>query len=411
MANSTSLPYSDARVIELLLQFRASGDTRLRDAIVEEVRPLVQSVARRFAGRELQEDLEGEGYMGLMRAIERFAPGRGARFSTFATHLIAGQIRHYLRDRGYLIRQPAWIQELNVRVDKASRELEQRLQRTPTAAEIAAATNLSEDGVEELLSARRTAQVVRMQSAIREEDDDFLEVDPDKFHSRDYHTFELPVEDRIFMETAFERLKELEQKVLDYFYYQDLNQSEIARTLGISCNYAGYVLRNGLKHLRERMPVEESGVTDPLTRQYRAEHFAQRVAEELTRAQGSCDSLSLCVFRFPLDVADREFAAAAAALRGRVRRADVVGRTGHRELSVLLPRTGEVAVTVAGRLLDLVRSTAGHLVEVGTATFPGSYRTGPMLFSAARTSTISALGDGWTSADSAENGARVAVLH
>lgn len=408
MANSTSLPYSDARVTELLLQFRATGDTRLRDAIVEEVRPLVQSVARRFAGRELQEDLEGEGYVGLMRAIERFAPGRGARFSTFATHLIAGQIRHFLRDRGYLIRQPAWIQELNVRVDKASRELEQRLQRTPTTAEIAAATNLSEDGVEELLSARRTAQVVRMQSAIREEDEDFLEVDPEKFHSRDYHTFELPVEDRIFMEAAFERLKELEQKVLDYFYYQDLNQSEIARTLGISCNYAGYVLRNGLKHLRERMPVEESGVTDPLTRQYRAEPFVQRVAEELTRAQGSRDSLSLCVFRFPLDVADKEFAAAAAALRGRVRRADVVGRTGHRELSVLLPRTGEVAVTVAGRLLDLVRSTAGHLVEVGTATFPGSHRTGPTLLAAARTSTISASDDGWASV---EKGARAAVLH
>src|SRR5205823_2293950 len=144
--------------------------------------------------------------------------------------------------------------ELNTRVQRASAELEQQLQRPATIAEVARATNLTEDGVEELLSARQAARIVRMESAGEDGDDDYLEVDPEKFRSKEYVTLELPLEDRIVLEAALDKLKELERKVLHYFYFQDCNQSEIARKLGISCNYAGYVLRNGLKHMRERLP-------------------------------------------------------------------------------------------------------------------------------------------------------------
>ncbi|MBM3460063.1 MAG: sigma-70 family RNA polymerase sigma factor [Armatimonadetes bacterium] len=338
--------FSDDAITALLAQYRATGDRRTLSRIVEQMRPLVHSVARKFAGRETQEDLEGEGYMGLMRAIERFAPDRGVRFSTFATHLIAGQIRHYLRDRGHLIRQPAWLQELGSRVDRVTRELEQQFQRSPTAAEIALAANVSEEGVEELLNARRTAQVIRMQSAVRQEDEEFLEVDPEKFQSQDYHTFELPLEDRIAMEGALDRLKELEQKVLEFFFYQDFNQSEIARRLGISNNYTGYLLRRGLKQLRERMEAEGVQVLDPLTQVYHGQHFTARLVEELSRAQASSEPLALTLFFLVRGCGDEQLADAAAVLRAQVRRADVVGRTGARELGVIFPRTGPVATTV-----------------------------------------------------------------
>ena len=151
--------YSDRKVAELLAEFRRTGNPRLRDDVVEHMWPLVQSIARKFAGREPQEDLESEGFVGLIRAVDRFVPERGTRFSTFAMHLVSGQIRHYLRDRGHLIRQPAWLQELNTRVQRASSELEQQLQRPPSVAELAAATNLTEEGIEELLSARQAAHI------------------------------------------------------------------------------------------------------------------------------------------------------------------------------------------------------------------------------------------------------------
>src|SRR5687768_600551 len=168
--------YSDAVVAELLREYRATGDSQLRDRVVEQMTPLVRSVAAKFAGREPLDDLESEGYVGLIRAVDRFCPERGNRLSTFAMHLIAGQIRHYLRDRGHLTRQPAWLQELNGRVTRITAELEQRLQRPPTVAEIAAAANISEEGVDELAAARQAAQVCRLDSGPDGDDEDYLDV-------------------------------------------------------------------------------------------------------------------------------------------------------------------------------------------------------------------------------------------
>jgi RNA polymerase sigma-B factor len=388
--------YSDAEVTALVEAYHRTGAPPLRERIVEEMRPLVRSVARKFAGREPLEDLESEGYVGLLRAVDRYAPGRGTRFSTFALHLIAGQIRHYLRDRGHLIRQPAWLQELSSRVQRASALLEQQLQRAPTVEEIAAATNLSEDGIEELLAARQAAQTVRLEAPAGGEDDDYLEVDPEKFRSRDYHTFEIPVEDRIVLEGALVKLKELERNVLQHFYFQDLSQSEIARKLGISCNYAGHVLRNGLKHMRERLPQDspaggsmsassgEDSVMDPLTGVYNREHFERRLDEEVSRAQYYGRSVSVCCLRLPAASSEGKLEGAAQFLRTRTRKADVVGRTAPREFGVIFPNTGEVAEQVAARLAEQLVSLVGGPVHVAAASYPGAGRTAQQLLAAAR---------------------------
>lgn len=389
------LLYSDEKVAELLAEYQQTGNYRLRDAVVEHMRPLVQSVARKFAGREPVEDLESEGYVGLIRAVDRFSATRGTRFSTFATHLIAGQIRHYLRDRGHLIRQPAWLQELSTRVQRVSADLEQRLHRPPTAGEIAEAANLTEEAVEELLTARQAAQIVRMDLADSEEDD-FLVVDQEKFRSRSYATLQLPLEDRIVLENALHKLKDLERRVLHAFFFQERNQSEIARSLGISCNYAGYVLRRGLKHMRERLPEsashgplvdslgEEESVLDTLPGVYRPAYWEQRLAEEVSRASGRRDRLAVCVLRFPRECPENLMYRAAEVLRLNTRKADVAGRLGPREIGLILPNTGVVAHRVAPRLAEALGAALGHLVESGCATFPEDGRTAADLLLAAR---------------------------
>lgn len=392
--------YSDRHVADLLEQFHRTGDDRLRDAVVEHMRPLVRSIARKFAGREPVEDLESEGCVGLIRAVDRYTPGRGTRFSTFATHLIAGQIRHYLRDRGHLIRQPAWLQELNSRVQRVVADLEQRLQRAPTVEEIARAANLSEEGVEELLAARQASQVMRMEAPSDDGGDDYMDVDPEKFRSRDYVTFELPIEDRVMLENALCKLKDLEQQVLRRFYFQDNNQSEIARALGISCNYAGYVLRNGLKHMRERLPHEritvphdippDESVLDEATGLYGRQYFERRLSEEISRAQRNGQSVSVCCLQLPSSCSDMMIQEAAAVLKKRIRKADVAARTGSRELTVIFPNTGTVAGQVAVRLAEALHQAVGAPVNAASATYPDSGRTAHDLFDAARSAAFPA---------------------
>lgn len=390
--------YDDRYVGQLLSEYRRSGATRLRDEVVEHMRPLVVSVARRFAGREPQEDLESEGFLGLIRAVDRFEPDRGARFSTFATHLVAGQIRHYLRDRGHLIRQPAWLQELNTRVQRAHQELEQRLQRPPTIPELAAATNLTEEGIEELMAARQVANIARMEAPREQGEDDFLDVDPEKFRSREHVTLQLPIEDRVVLEATLDKLKDLERKVLQAFFFQEHNQSEIARSLGISCNYVGYLLRNGLKHMRERLgdrpgsgrvsrPEWESGdavVIDPQSGAYTEEYFDRRLREEVTRAQCFENELSVICLRFGANVDPADLREAAGLIQGQTRRADLLGRTGPRELSIILPGTGSVAEKVAQRLAGEIFARCELRVHAASAVFPAAGRTPEDLLRSAR---------------------------
>ncbi len=381
--------YDDRKVAELLTQFRRTEDERLRREIVEEMRPLVRSVARKFAGREPLEDLESEGFVGLLRAIDRFTPERGARFSTFAVHLIAGQIRHYLRDRGHLIRQPAWLQELDRRVRRATADLEQRLHRAPSTEEIARAANLSEEGVEELVAARQAAQTIRLE-APTDQDDDYLEVDPEKFRSREYVTLALPIEDRIVLEGTLEKLKELEKKVLYYFFFHEFNQSEIARTLGISCNYTGHVLRNGLKHMREKHPEpngaeagETATVTDRTTGLYTLRHFENRVTEEISRAQRYEQSFAVCCLLLPSGTNEATMREAANQLRRRTRKADVAARVGITEFGLIFPNTSEAAVEVATRLASELREYVGGTIHASAVVYPAAGRHAATLITAA----------------------------
>src|SRR3989304_4696162 len=136
-------------------EFRRTKDTALRDRIIAEHLYLVQAVAKKFSGLgESHDDLLQEGSMGLINAVDLYDLSRGVRFSTYASHLIEGQIRHYLRDKGMLIRQPAWVQELGSKINKATDQLAHKLERAPSLSEIAKHLGTSEASVTQVMKAR-----------------------------------------------------------------------------------------------------------------------------------------------------------------------------------------------------------------------------------------------------------------
>src|SRR5437588_9792787 len=121
---------SPSEVAELIRRARELRDPQARETLVAAYSPLVKSVAAHFLNSgEMFEDLLQEGKIGLLSAIDLFNPQYNIQFSTYAHHLIAGQIRHYLRDLGTLIRQPAWIQEERARVGKIRTGMMERLGR------------------------------------------------------------------------------------------------------------------------------------------------------------------------------------------------------------------------------------------------------------------------------------------
>lgn len=425
--NQAQRKRAEEDVLQLLLEYRQACRPELRDRIVLQYTSLVESVARRFSGSaEPTDDLAQEGYIGLITAIDLYDPAKNVKFSTYATHFIIGQIKHYLRDRGKIIKEPAWLQEFNQRMTRVIESLTQQLSRPPTNAEIGQMMDISEESVAEMLTTREVFKVTSIDGGSSDtEDDNGGTVDIERQAGADIKAaFQLPVEDKIVLETAMEKLKELEQTVVFKFYYQDLNQTEIARQLGISCNYVSHILRNSTKKLkkilvtdelrdaqmkmaqmRKRLEeqqafIEQTSVVDGLTRLYNRHYFEDRLEEELSRASRLGSEVSvLFVLLDGLEAftrahgtlkGDEAVLGAAETIRHTVRRVDILTRHSLDTFALILPFTGENVRIVQNRLSLALsdwleaqtwdKERAPLLLGLGAAVYPqDATQTEPLL--------------------------------
>ena len=411
----------------LLLAYRKTRRAELKDRIVLRYANLVESVARRYSGTaEPMEDLAQEGYIGLITAIDLYDPTKQVKFSTYATHFIIGQIKHYLRDKGKIIKEPAWLQELNQRVSKAVDSLTQELGRPPSYGEVASVTGMPEENVAELMTTREIFKVGSIHGTT-DNDDDSSAVDMERQSKSDVAvSFQLPLEDRIVLDAAMDKLKELEQTVVCAFYFQDKSQTEIARALGISCNYVSHILRNSTKKLRKilatdevrdartkleqnRTDSEQSGqdansIVDPLTRLYNRRYYENRLTEEMQKASRAKSEVSVLFVQLIGWQAyarangtlktDEVITQTANTLRKTLRRVDIVTRYADDSFGLILPFTGEYAPSIAARmenaLADTLRNLGVHWgrtplsVACGWAVSPTEHRTAAELTATAQ---------------------------
>ncbi len=372
----------DEEMVQVLLEYRATGRDSLRERLIGQYTNLVESIARRFSGTsEPFEDLVQEGYIGLLNAIDLYDPSKNVKFPTYATHFIVGQIKHHLRDRGKIIKEPAWLQEMNHRMTRVMDALTQQLGTAPSNLQIALSMGISEEEVAELMMNREIFKVTSIDGSVDKEDDSGATIDVER---KDVAvSFQVSLDERMVLEAAMSQLKPLEQKVIQEFYFRDLTQTEIARQLDISCNYVSHILRNATRKMKQILSGEEarnrdvsevalqkreeiakqseySLVVDPLTRLYNRRYFEARLEEEITRTSRSQMEMSLLFIKVDglRDFArlngtlksDEIVRRMATSVKASIRKADILTRYDKDIFALILPFTGSRATIVRERL-------------------------------------------------------------
>ena len=127
---------SSADDIALFESYRAKGEVADRDQIFSRYSGVVDIVVRKFLRSGEREELIQVGYIGLLNAIERFDASKGYKFSTYASHCVEGEIRHFLRDKSETIRRPRWVRKLSSQVAGFLERFLQQNERLPTLTEI-----------------------------------------------------------------------------------------------------------------------------------------------------------------------------------------------------------------------------------------------------------------------------------
>jgi RNA polymerase sigma-B factor len=241
-------------------RYQETSDPRERDQIREDLvrgyESLVHFLARRFQNRgEPLEDIVQVGFLGLIKAIERFDPSLGNEFTTFATPTILGEIRRYFRDKGWAIRFPRRLQELYQQVIRTNEEMKNELGRQPTVPEVAERLGVQPDDVLEAMEISTALTPLSIDATIGGGDEEGRQLgeavggeDPELDR----------VELRDMLNKAMQHLNERERRIMMMRFFEEMSQSEVAKRLGISQMHVSRLQRAALEQLREYLPPEAS---------------------------------------------------------------------------------------------------------------------------------------------------------
>ena len=259
MGSQARVPREELRALHR--RYRDSTDPaerdRIREQLVDAYHDFVYFLARKFQNRgEPLDDIVQVGYLGLIKAIERFDPDLGYEFTTFATLTVAGEIKRHFRDKGTAIRFPRRLQELHQSVVRVNEQMKNELGRDPTVAELAERLGVTPDDVTDAMEIGPAYVPLSLDQPLSSGDGQDGRAVSEQLGGADPELER--VEMRDVLNRAMEHLTPRERSIMAMRFFEQMSQSEIARRLGISQMHVSRLQRAALDQLRKYVPEESS---------------------------------------------------------------------------------------------------------------------------------------------------------
>lgn len=245
--------------IELFKRYAKNHDKSTRDRLILGHQNLVNYLAGKFANRGIPlEDLIQVGMIGLINAVDRFDPDRGLQFSTYATPTILGEIRRHFRDKGWGLKVPRRLQELNLAASKAADKISSELGRPPTVQEVAACIGASEEETLEAVEMGNAYETVALDAPMQSQGEsalltlsDFLGKEDADLQRIDFYGD---------LRQALSALEPRERAIIYYRFFKELSQTQVAERLNISQMHVSRLQHKAMKKLKELLDVDEESL-------------------------------------------------------------------------------------------------------------------------------------------------------
>lgn len=228
-------------------QYRESRDRRVREQLILDHRWIAERCAARFARRGEQfDDLLQVALLGLVKAVDRFDPGRGTTFPGYAMPTVTGELRRHFRDHTWSMSVSRRSKDLLTAMNAAIEALNHRNGRAPTVVEVARELNVDHETVLETLEARAAYHPRSLyrpdQPAEHAQDSEC------RLGEEDEALVEAPM--RVSVLSATRRLDPRSRRIVLWRFYEGCTQREIGERLGIGQVQVSRLLRAALGQIR-----------------------------------------------------------------------------------------------------------------------------------------------------------------
>lgn len=253
MAENNSTDEMYEQIDEWLIKYHSkisqSEKDRVKTLIVMQMYPVIKRIARAIARRSYDpiEDMVQAGFVGLLKAIDKYNVRKNDNFRVYAGYLIIGEIKHYVRDKLNTIKVPRHIHELSIRIYNFTQNLTIEEVQSLTSEEVATALEVSPQAVDVAMMIERRRTTISLEEVYGA--DDFHLGYEEVLADGDYKEQAAYEDVRIMFENAIQKLPNEQKSLVEAFYQKGLTQRELAKCFNVSQMTVSRRLRHAFENI------------------------------------------------------------------------------------------------------------------------------------------------------------------